>query len=71
MKEVGKGEKKTTSSVPECPVVVITDTLLHINLSPRSATDRYVKSISHSPIEVSGEELLKVHAHLEHILSIT
>ena len=54
--------------LPECPVVVVADSVHHIKVSPWCAGYGPVPAVPHPSIHVASIEGLKPHIHLEEVL---
>ena len=54
--------------LPECPVVVVTDSVYHVHIGSRCAADGAVETISDAAVNVAHKKPLKVQFHLEEIL---
>ena len=53
---------------PECPVVVITDSVHHISVGSRGAANGTIPAVAHTTIHVASKERLKATVHLEPVL---
>ena len=66
-----KGERESVcvhAPLPECPVVVVTDSVYHVHIGSRCAADGAVETISDAAVNVAHKKPLKVQFHLEEIL---
>ena len=52
----------------KCPIVIVAMAVHHIKISPWSACNGPVPTVTDTPVKITGEELFKVEIHLEHVL---
>ena len=61
-------EQAFRECTPECPVVVVTDSVHQLSVGSRCAGYGTVPAVSHAAVHVPGEERLEAAVHLEPVL---